>query len=63
MCSKVPLMIHGKVLSTYFQPESSVDTTLEAERILSQRIFILNMICTGTGITIYCLKAGVGQMN
>lgn len=35
-----------------FQPESTVDATLQAERILSQRVFILNMICTGTGITL-----------
>lgn len=35
-----------------FHPEPTVDTTLQAERILSQRIFILNMICTGTGITL-----------
>ena len=35
-----------------FQLEPTVDTTLQAERILSQRIFILNMICTGTGITL-----------
>jgi len=31
------------------QPEP---TTLQAERILSQRIFILDMICTGTGIAL-----------
>jgi hypothetical protein len=35
-----------------FQPEPTVERTLQAERILSQRIFVLNMICTGTGITL-----------
>jgi hypothetical protein len=34
------------------QPEPTVERTLQAERILSQRIFVLNMICTGTGITL-----------
>lgn len=35
-----------------FQLEPTVEKTLQAERILSQRIFILNMICTGTGVTL-----------
>lgn len=35
-----------------FQLEATVETALQAERILSQRIFILNLICSGTGITL-----------
>ena len=35
-----------------FQLGPTVERTLQAERILSQRIFILNMICSGTGITL-----------
>ena len=35
-----------------FQQEPTVERTLQAERILSQRIFVLNMISTGTGITL-----------
>ena len=35
-----------------FQLEPTAEKTLQAERILSQRIFILSMICTGTGITL-----------
>jgi ATP-dependent RNA helicase DDX60 len=35
-----------------FQQEPTVERTLQAERILSQRIFVLNMLCTGTGITL-----------
>ena len=35
-----------------YQLEPTVERTLQAERILSQRLFILNMICTGTGITL-----------
>lgn len=34
------------------QLEPTGEKTLQAERILSQRIFVLNMICTGTGITL-----------
>lgn len=34
------------------QLESTVERALQAERILSQRIFFLNMICMGTGITL-----------
>jgi hypothetical protein len=35
-----------------FQLDPTVDPTLQAERILSQRIFLLKMICSGTGITL-----------